>query len=134
MERATIARPRAAVLLSGGELLDGRVRDRNGPCLAASLSARGVHVSHLLTAPDDLDVLVADLRFLLADEPDVLVISGGLGTTHDDLTSEAVAGALGRELVEDPEARRMVEERLSDVARRRGLDTGPLLEQALKQA
>jgi nicotinamide-nucleotide amidase len=74
------------------------------------------------------------MRFLLAGEPDVLVVSGGLGTTHDDLTAAAVARALGRELVEDPEARRMVEERLGDVARRRGLDPGPFLEQALKQA
>lgn len=93
-----------------------------------------MRVSHLLMAPDDLDTLVADLRFLLAAEPDVLVMSGGLGTTHDDLTSEAVARALGRDLVEDPDARRMVEERLADVAGRRGIDPGPLLEQALKQA
>jgi len=64
----------------------------------------------------------------------VLVVSGGLGTTHDDLTSEAVARALGRDLVEDPDARRMVEERLDDVARRRGIDPRPFLEQALKQA
>ncbi len=93
-----------------------------------------MRVTHLLAAPDDLDVLVDDVRFLLAGEPDVLVVSGGLGTTHDDLTSEAVARALGRGLVEDPDARRMVEERLADVARRRGIAAGPLLEQALKQA
>lgn len=110
------------------------MRDRNGPRLAASLAERGVRVSHLLAAPDDLETLVADLRFLLAGEPDVLVISGGLGTTHDDLTGAAVAAALERELVEDVEARRMVEERLTDVARRRGLAPEPLLEQALKQA
>ena len=134
MEPATLARPRAAVLLSGSELLDGRLRDRNGPYFASSLAARGVRVSHLLAAPDDLDTLVDDLRFLLAGEPDVLVVSGGLGTTHDDLTSEAVARALGRDLVEDPDARRMVEERLDDVARRRGIEPQPFLEQALKQA
>ena len=64
----------------------------------------------------------------------MLVVSGGLGTTHDDLTSAAVARALGRDLVEDPDACRMVEDRLTDVARRRGIDPGPLLEQALKQA
>ena len=64
----------------------------------------------------------------------MLVVSGGLGTTHDDLTSEAVARALGRDLVEDPDARSMVEDRLADVARRRGIDSRPLLEQALKQA
>jgi competence/damage-inducible protein CinA-like protein len=93
-----------------------------------------VRVSHLLAAPDDLETLVDDLRFLLAGEPDVLVVSGGLGTTHDDLTSAAVARALGRDLVEDDDARRMVEERLDDVARRRGIDPRPLLEQALKQA
>jgi nicotinamide-nucleotide amidase len=134
LEPATLAHPRAAILLSGSELLDGRLRDRNGHRFAASLAARGVRVSHLLAAPDDLDVLVDDLRFLLAGEPDVLLVSGGLGTTHDDLTSEAVARALGRDLVEDPDARRMVEERLADVGRRRGIDTGPLLDQALKQA
>jgi nicotinamide-nucleotide amidase len=93
-----------------------------------------MRVSHLLMAPDDLDVLVADLRFLLAGEPEVLVVSGGLGTTHDDLTAEAVARALGRDLVESPAARRMVEERLAEGAARRGLEPGPLLAQALKQA
>lgn len=110
------------------------MRDSNGVYLAASLAQKGVCVSHLLMAPDDLDTLVGDLCFLLADEPDVLVVSGGLGTTHDDLTTAALAEAVGKRLVDDAAATRMVEERLVAAARRRGLAAGPLREQARKQA
>jgi len=129
-----VRRPRAAILVSGSELLDGRRRDTNGHHIASQLSARGATVDHLLVAPDDLDVLVADLRFLLAAAPDLLVVSGGLGSTHDDLTLRAVADALARPLREHPAARTMVEERSAVVARRRGLRYEDVLEHTAKLA
>ena len=126
--------PRAAVVLSGNELLDGRTRDTNGAFLAADLSARGVKVTSLLTVADDAERLTAALRFSLAAEPDLLVVGGGLGTTHDDLTAECLAAALGTELAEHPVALQMVEERVRSVAERRFLDFDSLFPLARRQA
>ena len=129
-----MSRPAAAVLLTGSELLDGRTRDRNGHYLGGTLAARGLPVSHILLAPDDGDLLAGDLAFLLATRPAVLVVSGGLGTTHDDLTAATIATVTGCELEPHPEAVRMVETTTRRVARRRGLDPESLLPDMLRQA
>jgi nicotinamide-nucleotide amidase len=128
------ALPRAAVVLSGNELLDGRTRDTNGAFLSADLSARGVKVTSVLTVADDEERLTAALEYSLAAEPDLLVVGGGLGTTHDDLTAACLAGALGVSLDEDPTALGMVEERVRWVAERRHLDVDELLPLARRQA
>jgi nicotinamide-nucleotide amidase len=122
------------VLLTGSELLDGRTRDRNGHYLGGTLAARGLPVSHILLAPDDGDLLAGDLAFLLATRPAVLVVSGGLGTTHDDLTAATIATVTGCGLEPHPEAVRMVETTTRRVARRRGLDPESLLPDMLRQA
>jgi len=125
---------RAAVVLSGNELLDGRTRDTNGAFLSADLSDRGVKVVSLLTVADDERRLVEALCFSLAAGPDLLVVGGGLGTTHDDLTAGCLAEALEVGLEEHPAALAMLEERLRVVAARRGLDFGRLLTLARRQA
>jgi nicotinamide-nucleotide amidase len=128
------ARPKAAVVLTGAELLDGRLRDANGTYLAAELTRAGFSVDAIVVCPDDHATIVAHLRHLLAGGARAIVTSGGLGTTHDDVTMAAVAGALGLPLVEDPEAWVMVQERVRGVAERRHFDAAALLEQARKQA
>jgi len=128
------ALPRAAVVLSGNELLDGRTRDTNGAFLSADLSARGVKVTSVLTVADDEERLTAALQYSLAAEPDLLVVGGGLGTTHDDLTAACLARALGVSLDEDATALGMVEERVRLVAERRHLDLAVLLPLARRQA
>jgi len=117
----------AAVLLTGSELLDGRTRDRNGHYLGGTLSRRGFRMSHIVLSPDDPDALRRDLAALLAEAPAVLVVSGGLGTTHDDLTAATVAAVTGRELASDPAALRMVTDSTRHVAERRGLAADELL-------
>lgn len=112
--------PRAVVLLTGDELLDGRTRDTNGAFLSAELTAAGVDVAALVAVPDDRALLVEALRECLRRAPAVLLVSGGLGTTHDDLTAEALAEATGGALAEHPDALAMVAERSRDVAARRG--------------
>ena len=114
--------PRAAVLLSGNELLDGRTTDTNGAFVCADLSRRGVKVLELLTVADDRARIVAALRHALDGEPDLLVLGGGLGTTHDDLTAECLAEVLGVALEEDPRALAYLEERVRAVAARRHMD------------
>ena len=126
--------PRAAVVLSGNELLDGRTRDTNGAFVCADLSRRGVKVVELLTVADDRERLVAALRHALGGKPDLLVIGGGLGTTHDDLTAECLAEVLGVPLLEDPDALAFVEERVRAVAERRHLDYRETFGLARRQA
>jgi len=128
------ALPRAAIVLSGNELLDGRTRDTNGAFLSADLSTRGVKVTSVLTVADDEERLTAALEYSLAAEPDLLVVGGGLGTTHDDLTAACLARALGVRLAEDPTALGMVEERVRRVAERRHVDVDELLPLARRQA
>ncbi len=129
-----MSRPTAAVLLTGSELLDGRTRDRNGHYLGGTLAAGGFAVDHVVLAPDDPDVLRDDLRFLLSRRPALLVTSGGLGTTHDDLTAAIVAEITGKPLTRDPEALRMVTETTRRVAGRRGLAFDELLPAMSRQA
>ena len=126
--------PTAAVLLTGSELLDGRTRDRNGHYLGGTLSRRGFRVSHIVISPDDRAALRRDLTSLLAAAPAVVVVSGGLGTTHDDLTAATVAAVTGRELVSDPAALRMVTDSTRRVAERRGLAFAELLPEMARQA
>ena len=128
------AAPAAAVLLTGNELLDGRVRDRNGAYLTADLARRGLQTERLVLACDDQKTIEAAVRWLLAARPRVLVVSGGLGTTHDDLTAAAVGEALDRPLSEDPQALAWVEARMRPFYERRGLDFESVSAMARRQA
>ena len=104
--------------MSGDEVLRGRVRDANGPALAEDLEHRGVSVLGIAQIPDRFDLLVEALRTPVAAGASLVVVTGGLGPTHDDLTMAAVAEAAGVPLVVDPAARAMVEGR----TRNHGLD------------
>ena len=125
---------RAVIVVSGNELLDGRVRDLNGAVAAADLSARGVKVMSMLVVADDKELLSRTLREALAGAPDLLLIGGGLGTTHDDLTAECLAAVLGVPLEEHPAALAMLEHSLAGIAERRGTSVPALLPQARRQA
>jgi nicotinamide-nucleotide amidase len=126
--------PRGVVLLTGDELLDGRTRDTNGAFLTAQLTREGVQVVRLVALPDDLATLAGAVGDALAVEPAVVVVSGGLGTTHDDLTAAALAEATGRALEEHPEALAMVARRTRDVVARRGLDYDETFARTRRQA
>ncbi len=120
-------RLRSAELLSiGSELTVGDTRDTNAGELARSLTARGVAIGRLTALPDRLDVVTEALRAAL-DRADLVVSTGGLGPTPDDLTREAIAAALG----ETPEVAPELEAWLREIWRRREL---PFPEINLKQA
>lgn len=131
---ATPGSPSAAVVLTGAELLDGRLADANGMFLSAELTRAGFRVDAVVLSPDDRATIVAHVRHVLACGARVVVTSGGLGTTHDDVTMEAVAEVLGLPLEEDPDAWVMVQQRLQVVADRRHLDVSTILEPARRQA
>src|SRR3954453_477762 len=92
---------RAGIVVTGTEVLSGRVADANGPWLADRL--RGLGVDHAFTLivggrPPDMEEAVG---FLASSGVDVIVTSGGLGPTADDLTAEVVGRFQGREMVLD---------------------------------
>jgi len=85
---------RAAVLSIGSELLLGDLTDSNATWVSARLRERGIDVQRHLAARDDIEEIVAALRWLAA-QVDIIIVGGGLGPTSDDLTRDAVAAALG---------------------------------------
>jgi nicotinamide-nucleotide amidase len=85
-------------VVTGTELLSGLITDRNGPWLAQRLGELGIEVAHLLCVGDRPADLAAALRFLADQGVDLIVTSGGLGPTADDVTTEVVAGFAGVEL------------------------------------
>jgi nicotinamide-nucleotide amidase len=92
---------RAGIVVTGTEVLSGRVRDRNGPWLSDRLLELGVELAHITICGDRPEDIEAQLRFLAAQGVDLIVTSGGLGPTADDMTVEVVARFAGRELVLD---------------------------------
>jgi nicotinamide-nucleotide amidase len=94
---------RAGIVVTGTEVLTGRVRDRNGPWLSDRLLELGVELAHITICGDRPEDIEAQLRFLADEGVDLIVTSGGLGPTADDLTVEMVARFTARELVLDDE-------------------------------
>ena len=97
---------RAGIVVTGTEVLTGRVSDRNGPWLAEELRRLGVDVGTLLVVGDRPEDLRNALRFL-ADE-DVVLTTGGLGPTADDLTAQVVGEVQGRPSSVDPGLERQI--------------------------
>jgi len=89
----------AAILTIGNELLAGDVENTNGSWLARRLEAVGVEVRLIAVLPDEIDEIASFLREQ-ADRADLVVVTGGLGGTPDDVTREGVASAFGVEQVE----------------------------------
>ena len=92
---------RAEIISVGTELLLGQIVDTNSAYLAGRLAAAGVDCLHLTTVGDNLERATEALRRGMR-RSDLLVLTGGLGPTEDDLTREAIAGALGEVPAVDP--------------------------------
>jgi nicotinamide-nucleotide amidase len=100
-------RPRAAIVVTGSELVRGERTDLNGPFLAREALRLGFEPARIVIVGDTPEELEAALRDGLA--ADACLVSGGLGPTHDDRTVEMVARALGLGLHVDPELERQIE-------------------------
>lgn len=94
---------RAGIVVTGTEVLTGRVRDLNGPWLADRLLEMGVELAHITLCGDRAVDIEAQLRFLAEQGVDLIITSGGLGPTADDLTVATVAQFCGLELALDAE-------------------------------
>jgi nicotinamide-nucleotide amidase len=128
----TRAQPRAAIVASGSELVRGDRYDRNGPYLAADLLRRGIDPARITVVSDDPADLEAALRAGL--DHDLLVVSGGLGPTHDDRTIELLARAAGVGLAVDEELATGIEELSRRVAARMNRPFTDFAEGIRKQA
>jgi nicotinamide-nucleotide amidase len=100
-------------VVTGTEVLTGRVRDRNGPWLSDRLLELGVELAHITICGDRPQDMTAQLAFMRDQGVDLIVTSGGLGPTADDLTIEVVAEFTGRPLFLDE----ALEERIAEILR-----------------
>lgn len=101
----------AAGVIIGDEVLSGRVADCNAAALIARLRPHGIALQRLTFIPDDIETIAAEVRACSAAF-DLVVTSGGIGPTHDDVTIEGVARGLGRPVVRDPLIAARLRERL----------------------
>ncbi len=104
---------RAAIVVTGTELLGGTVSDRNGPWLAERLGELGVSVEHITIVGDRPQDMRAALEWCASRGVELIVTSGGLGPTADDLTASVVGAFSGREMVLDV----ALEERIAEILR-----------------
>jgi molybdenum cofactor synthesis domain-containing protein len=91
----------AALVLVGNELLSGKVQERNLEPLAATLRALGIRLERVVVVADERPAIAAEVR-AASERYDLVVTSGGVGPTHDDVTLEGVADAFGVPLENHP--------------------------------
>ena len=99
----------AALVVIGDEILSGRTQDRNVAQVATWLNEQGIRLAEVRIVPDD-SIRIAEAVNALRAEHDYLFTTGGIGPTHDDITVDSVAEALGVPVVVHPEARRILED------------------------
>jgi len=116
----------AAIVLIGNEILSGKVVDANAAYLCRELRALGVDVKRIAVIPDEIDIIAAEIS-AASRGFDVVFTSGGVGPTHDDVTIDGVARAIGMRVVRHPRLVALLE----DFYRDRG---GELTDARLKMA
>lgn len=125
---------RAGILVTGTEVLSGYVADRNGPWISERLAELGVEVAEITVVGDRREDLEGALRHMRQEGLDLIVTSGGLGPTADDLTAEVVGQFAGRELVLDAEMEKKITQIIARYARRLRFDPEAVREANRKQA
>jgi molybdenum cofactor synthesis domain-containing protein len=112
----------AGLVVIGDEILSGRTHDKNIAQVASWLQVQGIRLAEVRVVPDVTAKIVAAVNALRA-ENDYLFTTGGIGPTHDDITVDAVAEALGVPVVVHPQARAILERYYADKG---GLNEGRL--------
>ncbi len=108
---------RAELMMIGTELLLGQIVDTNAAFMARALAEHGINVYFKTTVGDNVERISAALETALS-RADVVLCSGGLGPTEDDITRECVAGVLGRALEYHPEIYAAIEARFAHMGRK----------------
>ncbi|NLC59456.1 MAG: competence/damage-inducible protein A [Armatimonadetes bacterium] len=118
----------------GNELLEGVTQDTNTHWLCRSVTALGSTVRRAVIVRDDRAAIAAEVQGAQARHTDLLLVTGGLGPTADDLTLEGVAQAAGAPLAEHPQARAMVARRYEELHRSGAVSAPDLTPERLKMA
>jgi nicotinamide-nucleotide amidase len=116
---------RAGILITGTEVLTGRVSDRNGGWLAEQLRLIGVDVAQIIVVGDRPDDMREALAFLSRADVDLIITSGGLGPTADDLTAQVVAAEQGRPSALDAELEQQIAGAVARLSANRGWRLDP---------
>jgi nicotinamide-nucleotide amidase len=125
---------RAGILVTGTEVINGSITDRNGPWISERLADLGVEVAQIMLVGDRAEDLEGALRYMRDQRIDLVVTSGGLGPTADDLTAEVVGRFAGREMVLDTEMEEKIARIIARFARRLRFDPEAVREGNRKQA
>jgi nicotinamide-nucleotide amidase len=126
---------RAGIVVTGTEVLTGRVQDRNGPWLSDRLFEQGIELAHITICGDRPEDMRAQLQFMADQGVDLVITSGGLGPTADDLTIEVVAEFTGRPLFLDEALEQRIADILKPLMKRfRDVDFDAIRESNRKQA
>ena len=126
---------RAGIVITGTEVLTGRVSDRNGPWLAERMRELGIDIAHIAVVGDRPQDITGALRFFRDEGMDVVVTSGGLGPTADDLTAGVVGTFQGRASAFDEALSARIEAIVTPMlARWPGVDARAVMEANRKQA
>ncbi len=99
----------AALIVIGDEILSGRTQDKNIAQIAAWLNVQGIRLREVRVVADDTDSIGAAVNALRVAY-DYVFTTGGIGPTHDDITVDAIAAALGRDVIVHPEAREILQD------------------------
>ncbi len=103
--------PTACLLVIGNEVLSGRTQDANIKFLATGLGELGIPLREVRVIPDVAQTIIDTVNEVRA-KFDYVFTTGGIGPTHDDITADAIAAALGVEISEDPRVIRLLLERI----------------------
>ena len=104
---------KAALVVIGDEILSGRTQDKNIAQVAKWLNVQGIRLSEVRVVADDMEAIGEAVK-LLRSRNDYLFTTGGIGPTHDDITVDAIAKALGVGVVIHPAARAILERYYKD--------------------
>lgn len=126
---------RALLVITGDELLRGFVQDANSRTIANDLRKHGIDLNEVVFTSDSADAIENSIaRGRAAHSPDIVVVTGGLGPTHDDRTSEVVARHIGVLLEVDARALQSIEDRVATLGRNREFDPAVFAAGNRKQA
>ena len=103
----------AALIIIGDEILSGRTQDANLAYLAKWLGVQGIRLKEVRVVVDDM-AAIGEAVNALRVQHDYLFTTGGIGPTHDDITVDAIAAALGREVIVHPDARQILADHYGD--------------------
>ena len=98
-----MSNPTAAIIVIGDEILSGRTKDKNIGWLAEQLFSQGIDLCEARVIPDIRQTIIDTVRHL-SSAYDLVFTSGGIGPTHDDITTEAIAAAFDKPVIRHPDA------------------------------